>query len=128
MIAGPDRRRNVGDAIFADEIGIEYGVYGEFRLRSAYQRIFAPRGRFLKAVAVEGLVEPHRAGRPVAPRAFFEGVPAGSFVRRSDVPGAAFAELPQHRRRWARPVLQLQSADQRSSRAGAAEIRLMTSI
>ena len=76
MIAGPDRRRNVGDAIFADEIGIEYGVYGEFRLRSAYQPIFAPRGRFLKAVAVEGLVEPHRAGRPVAPRAFFEGVPA----------------------------------------------------
>ena len=76
MTGEPDRRRNVGDAIFADEVGIEYGVYGAFRLRSAYQPIFAPRGRFLQAVAVEGLIEPHRAGRPVAPRAFFDGVPA----------------------------------------------------
>lgn len=75
MTGRPDRRRNVGEAIFADEVGIEYGVYGAFRLRSAYQPIFAPRGRFLKAVAVEGLIEPHRAGRPVAPRVFFEGIP-----------------------------------------------------
>ncbi|RWH40986.1 MAG: EAL domain-containing protein, partial [Mesorhizobium sp.] len=51
MTGRPDRRRNVGEAIFADEVGIEYGVYGAFRLRSAYQPIFAPRGRFLKAVA-----------------------------------------------------------------------------
>ncbi|TIP96392.1 MAG: EAL domain-containing protein, partial [Mesorhizobium sp.] len=58
MTGRPDRRRNVGEAIFADEVGIEYGVYGAFRLRSAYQPIFAPRGRFLKAVAVEGLIEP----------------------------------------------------------------------
>jgi EAL domain-containing protein (putative c-di-GMP-specific phosphodiesterase class I) len=71
-----DKRRDVGEAILADEVGIQYGIYGAFRLRSAYQPIFAPRGRFLDAVAVEGLVEPHRAGRPVAPRAFFEGVPA----------------------------------------------------
>ncbi|TJV25776.1 MAG: EAL domain-containing protein, partial [Mesorhizobium sp.] len=56
MTKRPDRRRNVGEAIFADEVGIEYGVYGAFRLRSAYQPIFAPRGRFLKAVAVEGLI------------------------------------------------------------------------
>ncbi|RUX99881.1 EAL domain-containing protein, partial [Mesorhizobium sp. M7A.F.Ca.US.005.03.2.1] len=35
-----DRRRNVGDAIRVDEVGIEYGMYGEFRLRSAYQPIF----------------------------------------------------------------------------------------
>ncbi|SIT56617.1 conserved hypothetical protein [Mesorhizobium prunaredense] len=75
MTGRPDRRRNVGEAIFADEVGIEYGVYGAFRLRSAYQPIFAPRGRFLKAVAVEGLIEPHRAGRPVAPRVFFAGIP-----------------------------------------------------
>ena len=71
-----DRRRNAGDAIFADEIGIEYGIYGEFRLKSAYQPIFMPRGRLLTAVAVEALVEPHRAGRPVAPGVFFDGVPA----------------------------------------------------
>ncbi|MCA0010511.1 EAL domain-containing protein [Mesorhizobium sp. B292B1B] len=72
----PERRRDVGDAIFMDEVGIEYGVYGDFRLRSAYQPIFAPRGRFLHATAVEGLIEPHRAGQPGAARAFFEGVAA----------------------------------------------------
>ena len=44
MTGRPERRRNVGQAIFADEVGIEYGVYGAFRLRSAYQPIFAPRG------------------------------------------------------------------------------------
>ena len=72
----PERRRNVGDAIFADEVGIEYGIHGEFRLRSAYQPIFAPRGRFLHAVAVEALIEPHRAGRPGAPKVFFESIAA----------------------------------------------------
>lgn len=71
-----ERRREVGDAIEVDEVGIEYGIHGEFRLRSAYQPIFAPRGRFLHAVAVEALIEPHRAGRPVAPRAFFDSVAA----------------------------------------------------
>lgn len=71
-----ERRRNVGDAIFVDEVGIEYGVHGDFRLRSAYQPIFAPLGRSLHPVAVEGLIEPHRAGRAGAPRAFFEGVAA----------------------------------------------------
>jgi EAL domain-containing protein (putative c-di-GMP-specific phosphodiesterase class I) len=71
-----ERRREVGDAIEVDEVGIEYGIHGEFRLRSAYQPIFAPRGRFLHAVAVEALIEPHRAGRPVAPQAFFDSVAA----------------------------------------------------
>ncbi|QPC91360.1 EAL domain-containing protein [Mesorhizobium sp. INR15] len=70
-----ERRRNVGDAIFADEIGIEFGVYGEFRLRSAYQPIFAPHDGLLRAVAVEGLIEPHRGGRPGAAQTFFDGVP-----------------------------------------------------
>jgi EAL domain-containing protein (putative c-di-GMP-specific phosphodiesterase class I) len=69
-----ERRRNVGDSIFVDEVGIEYGVHGDFRLRSAYQPIFAPHGHFLHPVAVEGLIEPHRAGRSVAPQAFFESV------------------------------------------------------
>ncbi|MER9302208.1 EAL domain-containing protein [Mesorhizobium sp. M0293] len=71
-----ERRRNVGDAIQVDEIGIAYGIHGEFRLRSAYQPIFAPRGRFLHAVAVEALIEPHRAGRPGAPRVFFDSIAA----------------------------------------------------
>ncbi|TPM26982.1 EAL domain-containing protein [Mesorhizobium sp. B2-3-4] len=72
-----ERRRNVGDAIFVDEVGIEYGVHGDFRLRSAYQPIYAPRGESLHPVAVEGLIEPHRAGRPGSPQMFFDGIAAG---------------------------------------------------
>lgn len=76
-MSGRERRRDVGEAIFADEIGIEYGIYGEFRLKSAYQPIFAPRGGALAAVAVEALIEPQRAARPVAPAVFFDSVAAG---------------------------------------------------
>ncbi|UCI09425.1 EAL domain-containing protein [Mesorhizobium sp. B1-1-8] len=76
MSARPDRRRNAAEAIFADEIGIQFGVYGEFRLWSAYQPIFAPQGRTLQAVAVEALIEPRRAARPVATPVFFDSVPA----------------------------------------------------
>lgn len=72
-----ERRRNVNDAIFADEIGIEYAVVGDFRLRSAYQPIFAPRGDLLVPVAVEALVEPHLAGKAVAPAVFFEDLAPG---------------------------------------------------
>ncbi|MDX8514123.1 EAL domain-containing protein [Mesorhizobium captivum] len=72
----PERRRDVAEAIFADEIGIQFGVYGEFRLWSAYQPIFAPRGRTLKPVAVEALIEPRRVATPVAPQVFFDSVAA----------------------------------------------------
>ncbi|MBZ9742866.1 MULTISPECIES: EAL domain-containing protein [unclassified Mesorhizobium] len=71
-----ERRRILGDAIFVDEIGIEYGVHGDFRLRSVYQPIYAPRGGSLYPVAVEGLIEPHRAGRPGSPRMFFDSLAA----------------------------------------------------
>ena len=76
MSEWPDRRRNAAEAIFADEVGIEYGIYGAFRLKRAYQPIFAPRGRSLKAVAVEALIQPHRDARPVSPPVFFDSVPA----------------------------------------------------
>ncbi len=71
------RRRNVDDAIYADEIGIEYAIIAGYRLRSAYQPIFTPREGMLVPVAVEALVEPHLAGRPVAPAAFFEALAPG---------------------------------------------------
>lgn len=70
----PERRRDVSGAIFADEIGIEYGVYGDFRLRSAYQPIFAPGDGVLKPVAVEALIEPHREGRVISPTTFFDSI------------------------------------------------------
>jgi len=71
-----DRRRDVATAIFADEIGLRFGVYGEFRLWSAYQPIFAPRGKLLAPVAVEALIEPRRLGQAVSPGMFFDSVPA----------------------------------------------------
>ncbi|WP_027168152.1 EAL domain-containing protein [Mesorhizobium sp. WSM3224] len=71
-----ERRRDVATAIFADEIGLQFGIYGEFRLWSAYQPIFAPEGGVLKAVAVEGLIEPRRIAEPVTPSIFFDGIPA----------------------------------------------------
>jgi len=119
MSKWPDRRRNAAEAIFADEIGIEYGIHGDFRLKTAYQPIFAPRGNWLTAVAVEALVEPpscRQAGCAVGVLRWPCG--DGSPVRRDDVPDAASQELSQHRRRWARPVLQLTPADQRSSSGG----------
>ena len=71
-----ERRRDVAKAIFADEIGLQFGIYGEFRLWSAYQPIFAPEGRVLRAVAVEGLIEPRRVAEPVATSNFFGGISA----------------------------------------------------
>ena len=53
-----DRRRDVAQAIRADEIGLEYGVYGAYRLRSACQPIFAPKDGNLVPVAVEALIQP----------------------------------------------------------------------
>ena len=41
-----------GTAIFVDEIGIEVGIVGEFRLRASYQPVFTRRGDLLSAVAV----------------------------------------------------------------------------
>src|SRR4051812_3716705 len=76
MTGRRERRRDIGEAIFADEVGIEYGVYGAFRLKTAYQPIFAPRGDTLAAVAVEALIEPQRAAMPVAPSVFFDSVAA----------------------------------------------------
>ncbi len=75
MTGKPERRRSVAEAIFADEIGLQFGIYGDFRLWSAYQPIFAPQGRELRAVAVEALIEPRRAARSVTPAVFFDGVP-----------------------------------------------------
>lgn len=53
------------DAIVVDEIGIESGGYGIYRLRSLYQPIFERRGQSLHAVAVEGMVAPYLAGEQV---------------------------------------------------------------
>lgn len=74
MTRRPERRRDVSGAIFADEIGIEYGIYGDFRLRSAYQPIFAPWKGSLKPVAVEALIVPYQFGQQISPDQFFDGI------------------------------------------------------
>jgi EAL domain-containing protein (putative c-di-GMP-specific phosphodiesterase class I) len=66
-----DRRRDVAQAIRADEIGLEYGVYGAYRLRSTCQPIYAPKDGNLVPVAVEALIQPQRAGAIVPPQAFY---------------------------------------------------------
>jgi EAL domain-containing protein (putative c-di-GMP-specific phosphodiesterase class I) len=60
------------DAIAADELGIESGGYGIFRLRCRYQPIFQKRGANLEAAAVEGAVTPHLAG-DIVPEELFLG-------------------------------------------------------
>ncbi len=71
----PDRRRRqVADAIFVDEIGLEYAIHEEFRLRSTYRPIFEPRGELLRMVAVEAAVEAHRHGGAVPAAQFLDAV------------------------------------------------------
>ncbi|CAM5446672.1 EAL domain-containing protein (putative c-di-GMP-specific phosphodiesterase class I) [Aquamicrobium terrae] len=76
--------RDVGAALFADEVGIEYGIYGAYRLKSAYQPIFAPQEGHLAPVAVEAVAQPQLRGRPARLGAFFESVAPGDrpFVER----------------------------------------------
>lgn len=61
----------LGNAIFVDEIGIEVGGYGIYRVRSLFQPIFQRRGDNLYAVAVQGTVAPYVAGEEV-PATVFE--------------------------------------------------------
>ena len=63
------------EAIFVDEVGIEYGIYSDYRLRSAFQPIFRREGTLLVPFAVEGLIAPRLAGKPVPPPHLFGSVP-----------------------------------------------------
>jgi EAL domain-containing protein (putative c-di-GMP-specific phosphodiesterase class I) len=55
----------VSDSIVVDEIGIEFGRYQDFILKTAYQLIFRSAGGFLRPFAVEGSVVPFREGKRV---------------------------------------------------------------
>jgi len=57
---------SVADAIFVDEVGIEIGLLGDFRLKSAYQPIFKREGAELRPMAIEGRVAPFLEGKAVA--------------------------------------------------------------
>jgi EAL domain-containing protein (putative c-di-GMP-specific phosphodiesterase class I) len=70
------RPKRISDAIVADEIGIEYGRYGDFTLKSAYQKIFRREDGLLRPFTVEGLVMPFFDGEAVEPETLFEATPA----------------------------------------------------
>jgi EAL domain-containing protein (putative c-di-GMP-specific phosphodiesterase class I) len=74
MIAGAERQIGLDDAIIVDEVGIECGCYGLYRLRSLYQPIFKRRERTLKMVAVEATVLPYVAGEEVPSEVFLAAV------------------------------------------------------
>lgn len=63
-------KAKLDDAIVVDEIGIESGAYGIYRLRCLYQPIFERRGKSLHMVAVEGVVAPYVAGEDVPEEVF----------------------------------------------------------
>lgn len=62
------------ETILVDEIGIEYGIHGDFRLRSAFQPVFAHDDGQLSPVAVEALVIPHRRAQPLPMDSFLNDV------------------------------------------------------
>lgn len=74
MSAGAERQIGLDDAIIVDEIGIECGCYGIYRLRSLYQPIFKRREKKLKMVAVEGTTTPYIAGEQVPSEVFLAAV------------------------------------------------------
>lgn len=61
-------------SLFVDEIGIEIGVYGDFRLQSSYAPVFARREDVLKPVAVQGALTPFRSGERVSLQLFIGAV------------------------------------------------------
>lgn len=55
-------------AMLLDEAGIETGILGELRLKSAYSLIFSRDGEWLMPVAAAATLQPMLHGRPVALR------------------------------------------------------------
>lgn len=74
MTAGAEQQIGLDDAIILDEVGIESGCYGLYRLRSLYQPIFRRREKTLKMVAVEATVLPYVAGEEVPCEVFLTAV------------------------------------------------------
>ncbi|MBX3581429.1 MAG: EAL domain-containing protein [Rhizobiaceae bacterium] len=69
-------RARVDAAMAVDEIGIESGGYGLYRLKCLYQPVFERRRQSLRLVAVEATTRPHVAGEEVPAEVFLEAVAA----------------------------------------------------
>jgi EAL domain-containing protein (putative c-di-GMP-specific phosphodiesterase class I) len=59
-------------SLIVDEVGIEFGSCGKFRLRCFYEPVFERRGCLLHKVALEGAVLPLTAGRQVPYQEFLK--------------------------------------------------------
>lgn len=66
--------------IMADEIGLEIGIFGDYRLKSVFQPIFALQDGYLAPLAIEGLVVPYVRGRPFDPELFVASLPAAGMA------------------------------------------------
>jgi EAL domain-containing protein (putative c-di-GMP-specific phosphodiesterase class I) len=60
---------------FADEIGIEIGTYGDWRLKAAFRPVFARTAGGFRAVAVEGSIRPYLLGGEIDEQGFRLDVP-----------------------------------------------------
>ncbi|MDW6022383.1 EAL domain-containing protein [Mesorhizobium sp. BAC0120] len=74
MSESSETRSEVGT--FVDEIGIEIGIYGDWRLKATFRPIFARNGSGFRPVAVEGGVRPFVFGQEVDERMFRSVVPS----------------------------------------------------
>ncbi len=66
--------RDLTARIVADEVGLEFGVHGGFRLRCAIQPIFRHEEGRLTPIAADARVVPYREGQPVATGEFLAEV------------------------------------------------------
>lgn len=67
---------DVEKAIFVDEIGLEIGIYGPYRLKTSYQPIFRRVGSNIVPFALEARVAPYIFGQQKTATEFFGEVPA----------------------------------------------------
>ena len=74
MSSRAERQIGLDDAIIVDEIGLESGCYGLYRLRSLYQPIFKRREKTLKMIAVEATTAAFVANEQVPAEVFLSAV------------------------------------------------------
>ncbi|MEX0346046.1 MAG: EAL domain-containing protein [Rhizobiaceae bacterium] len=65
----------VSEAIFADEVGMQYGRYGDHVIKSAYQPIFSKSEQWLRPIAVEGLAAVYLRGERIPCKELFRKTP-----------------------------------------------------
>lgn len=69
---------NSNVSVLVDEVGIEVGVFGDYRLKTTYRPVFRRLdGMLLEPFAVEASISPFLRGRPIDPEHFSTALPVG---------------------------------------------------